>query len=680
MLEAAFGPPAPTSLEFLGQCERFLVWEGASDAVCTSLYQAQNPADPLTAYLLVAECVKIGFANVCSDGWWKYSTLSADGIESDLSAAIFVPGIGTRSSFKLEKPAGAVRVQLYRNSDTLDENGTYELVLSTVASSVFEICNLTGLYRLQTISADGASELSEPLSHTTYAGCIPYQLHDIVGPDALSCLGDVYSSIFTPVGGTSPYTWALASGTLPTGLTLHADSGILDGVPIANGVFTFSVTCTDSTGHTRTESFSISIFGITEYAGLPDANTDTAYSQNLTADGGTPPYSYALTSGALPSGFSMNAAGLITGTAINPEIADFTVTATDSLGVACETPLEIEVLGCPVPDVFPTIAYTTQVSTFHSAFDQSRRVWWLPRTLYSALPPHQMIYRVSTLLPTPAWIANATDSSGLINTAAKGDIGSGMGRCLVDTKYNNFVVFGNQAYFSYYDLDTADCVACGINAGASFGQVLYNDAQKGYDAVRGYMYTTGASYYATGWLQVYDFAPAQRKTIAVYALAGYHTGDSVYVPDTDTVYICNVDGGNLFHKWNASTHAFTYNQGPAPALIAGQVRYFPTEKVLLFRTANRIYLIDPMNGDAVLTNFANTSGTLDYACDDSCAGYAYLVFSSASNPFKLLLTAPYTLSIVTTGQPPVYYNSIQYDSASGLMWGISRAPLLVSHV
>lgn len=46
-------------------------------------------------------------------------------------------------------------------------------------------------------------------------------------------------------GGTTPYTWAVTSGTLPTGLTL-SPTGTLSGTPTATGNFTFSVTVTDS--------------------------------------------------------------------------------------------------------------------------------------------------------------------------------------------------------------------------------------------------------------------------------------------------------------------------------------------------------------------------------------------------------------------------------------------------
>lgn len=63
--------------------------------------------------------------------------------------------------------------------------------------------------------------------------------------------GFAYSANATVTGGYGPYTYALASGSLPAGLKLAAN-GQVYGTPSAAGTSTFTVTVTDSFGNTAT--------------------------------------------------------------------------------------------------------------------------------------------------------------------------------------------------------------------------------------------------------------------------------------------------------------------------------------------------------------------------------------------------------------------------------------------
>ena len=62
----------------------------------------------------------------------------------------------------------------------------------------------------------------------------------------------------------------------------------------------------------------------------PEARVGVAYSQTLSATGGTAPYTYAVTGGALPAGVTLSSAGLLSGTPTAGGAFSFTVTATDS--------------------------------------------------------------------------------------------------------------------------------------------------------------------------------------------------------------------------------------------------------------------------------------------------------------------------------------------------------------
>ena len=47
---------------------------------------------------------------------------------------------------------------------------------------------------------------------------------------------------------------------------------------------------------------------------LPSGTIGVAYNQTITASGGTSPYTFAVTSGSLPSGLSLDTSGILSGT------------------------------------------------------------------------------------------------------------------------------------------------------------------------------------------------------------------------------------------------------------------------------------------------------------------------------------------------------------------------------
>lgn len=70
--------------------------------------------------------------------------------------------------------------------------------------------------------------------------------------------GVPYSQTLTASGEPGPYTFTIASGTAPTGLTLGTD-GVLSGTPTAGGTFAFTVRATTAGGCLGVASFSVTI-------------------------------------------------------------------------------------------------------------------------------------------------------------------------------------------------------------------------------------------------------------------------------------------------------------------------------------------------------------------------------------------------------------------------------------
>ena len=163
-------------------------------------------------------------------------------------------------------------------------------------------------------------------------------------PDGM--VGTAYSQVLMAVSGSVPYTWAVIAGTLPSGLGLDPDSGVISGTPTAAGTASFTVEVTDSASATDTQELSITIMDAPPLSIITDTLAEgtagVAYSQTLVAENGAAPYTWLVTAGSLPEGLSLNSAnGHIFGTPASAGTASFTVQVTDSLAATATQDLTI---------------------------------------------------------------------------------------------------------------------------------------------------------------------------------------------------------------------------------------------------------------------------------------------------------------------------------------------------
>jgi len=102
------------------------------------------------------------------------------------------------------------------------------------------VCLLTLLLCLTSLSiACGASGASSKLSPSDEAA--PSGALRVSAPPAQATVGAAYNAVSSVTGGTAPYVFSIASGSLPTGLSLNSSTGSITGIPRVAGNYNFTL-------------------------------------------------------------------------------------------------------------------------------------------------------------------------------------------------------------------------------------------------------------------------------------------------------------------------------------------------------------------------------------------------------------------------------------------------------
>jgi len=181
-------------------------------------------------------------------------------------------------------------------------------------------------------------------------------------------VGTPYTAACTASGGVGPYSYSIFTGTLPAGLALNPTNGAVSGTPTGLGSG-FSVQVTDSESPAATARFFESLFirpaQLTVLStSLPVPNPGLPYAAIPVVDGGAPPYTFAISSGALPGGLQLSAAsGLISSTAPgSPDGAlatgpySFTIQVKDSAGATATQAYSGTILTAPLGPEITSVA------------------------------------------------------------------------------------------------------------------------------------------------------------------------------------------------------------------------------------------------------------------------------------------------------------------------------------
>jgi hypothetical protein len=161
-----------------------------------------------------------------------------------------------------------------------------------------------------------------------------------------------YSVNFAAGAIGTPVSWAISS--TPTGLSFNTGTGVLNGTPTVQGTFGFDISVTNGAGQVTTQHFTLQVnpvaIPVISAPATAALNVGVAASVQLVASNN--PTSYAIVSGTLPAGLSLDTStGIISGTPTTAGTPTVVFKATNSGGDSANWSLAFTVTAIAVPVV-----------------------------------------------------------------------------------------------------------------------------------------------------------------------------------------------------------------------------------------------------------------------------------------------------------------------------------------
>jgi hypothetical protein len=269
---------------------------------------------PVAIGLLSMLCAFAG----CSD-----TSLTPSGTLAITTSSLPKGQVGTAYSATLAATGGSAPYTWALTSGTLPAGLTLKASTGAIGGTPTAAVSASALTFTVTDSSSTALSKSVSLG-LTISPTAPATLSITTSSLPNGQVGASYSATLVATGGTTPYTWSLSSGTLPSGLSLNASTGAIIGTPTAAAnASPLTFTVNDSSNPVQSASVSLGLtIGSTASSTLtiatttlPGGQVGVAYSTALLAAGGTTPYTWSISSGKLPTPLMLNAStGAITGT------------------------------------------------------------------------------------------------------------------------------------------------------------------------------------------------------------------------------------------------------------------------------------------------------------------------------------------------------------------------------
>lgn len=146
-------------------------------------------------------------------------------------------------------------------------------------------------------------------------------------------------------GGEAPYSWSIAGGKLPAGLTVRMTDGTVEGTAESAELARFTLRVLDANGVEASRAYTLlvhealSVLPLT----LPATQVGQTVARIVQSAGGTNPVVFSLSAGTLPPGVTLAPDGTLGGTLTAAGLFSFSVKATDANGAESTRPLSLEV-------------------------------------------------------------------------------------------------------------------------------------------------------------------------------------------------------------------------------------------------------------------------------------------------------------------------------------------------
>jgi len=239
------------------------------------------------------------------------------------------------------------------------------------------------------------------------------------------------------------WTASIVAGALPPGFSLHvlnippfADIFIQGNGAQASGIYSFTVRATDKNAVHDDTAYFIRMLYLDTPASFCTAD-GTPISHQITLAGAVGAATYAVTVGSLPTGVTLSAGGLLSGTPTTSGDYTFTVTGTDSASNACSRSITIHAGKCSL------IVPSTISDVFSGAMDFDTPHHTINNTTGEVVRVYLWIEWSGTTA-----IGNGVEAQGLANTPFT----------VFDTIKNGGVTWSNEIFQGSFDINAGDSV------------------------------------------------------------------------------------------------------------------------------------------------------------------------------------------------------------------------------